>query len=134
MITPQVVITRGNNIVNCPSSTLLDGKLQYSNLNKQQFLIYCRQCLKEKILGYCNNLATWNTSLSGSYNSFMENIPDVLLDFSSEESCRLLLKYLDSNIRLMFNGKLNREEVYGLIMELKYKDPRLKPTTKETLK
>lgn len=121
----NVVITRGNSIVGCPSSAQEDKRLQYSNLNPEQFIIYCKECLKEKLSKYIKS-TTWNIEISREFNRFTEGIPNVLFDFSTEESTRLLLKHLDSNMNYLFNANIDREEVYGLLTDLKSKDPRLK--------
>lgn len=118
---PGIVIKRGQDIVRCPNSENMDDRLQYSNLNKDQFIIYSRECLKEKLGTYIDKS---NLGISREFNGFMESIPEVLIDFSTEESRRLLLKYLDSNMSLRFATTIDRESVYGCIMDLYTKDPR----------
>ena len=111
---PVVAICRGSERV---VTMVKDDhyKVDLSKLSMPQFKIYCKQKIKEVCFSIMNGE---DITLTNDFNSFIEKIPDDLLDLKSEESKRLLLLYLDNNIALKYGKNIDRDAMFELLCRL----------------
>lgn len=111
---PVVQIRRGNEVMR---TAIRDDhyNVDLSKLSMPQFKIYCKQKIKEVCIP---TMVGENISLTNDFNSFVENIPDELLDLKTEEAKRLLLLYLDNNISLKYGKKIDRDAMFELLCRL----------------
>lgn len=108
---------------------------EYSKLSSEQFIIFAKLYLKDKILtsrSGCSNVESWQQQLPAALkirlNDFFESIPDSIIDFSSEINRKLVLKYITSNLEFGFGIALNndsRSEIYNMIHRLAEIEPRM---------
>lgn len=103
---------------------------EYRNLNAKQFEHFARVYLKDNIMSA--EEAEWIPSTSketlSELNKFFENIPDCLLDFSSDTSRKLLMMYITTNLKYGFSIALSEDEQYNLfnyVSRLADIDPRM---------
>lgn len=96
----------------------------YKNFSPAQFITFSKIYLKDNILG-----STMQQGLNVSgINAFMENIPDYLIDFSTEMTMRLLHNYIVSNLKYGFGAAVPEgleDVIYSSIVRLSKVDPRI---------
>lgn len=105
---------------------------EYKNLSADQFTHFAKVYLKDNIMGFNN--AMWMGSLMSTdkqyMNKFFEEIPDYLIDFSSDASRKLLMMYITTNMEYGFDCKLSELEMDNLfrcVNRLRDVDPRMIP-------
>lgn len=102
----------------------------YADLNANQFKHFAKLHLKDAIMDKDKNVRMMNVDTDITFlsnlNMFFENIPDYLLDFSTEASRKLIMMYLTSNLEYNFGMILGENEytnLYRAVMRIHEVDP-----------
>lgn len=100
------------------------NKENYTHFSPAQFITFSKIYLKDNIL---SSTMQQGLNISG-INSFMENIPDYLIDFGSEMTMKLLHNYIVSNLKYGFGVAVTEgleDIIYSSIVRLSKVDPRI---------
>ena len=103
------------------------NKENYAHFSSAQFITFSKIYLKDNIL---SSTMQQGLNISG-INSFMESIPDYLIDFSSEMTMKLLHNYIVSNLKYGFGVAVTEgieDIIYSSIVRLSKVDPRINLT------
>ena len=95
-------------------------KEAYKVLSDEQFIIFAKCYLKDNVI----ENSKFSTDARAKLNNFFNDIPDFLINFSSETHKKLLIMYISSNIRNGFNLDIDESMLFKFVSRLQEIDPR----------